>query len=74
MADIPVPFVDEDVDTDDPTGAMMTVVLLVAGFAVVAFAQMFGDTIASSVSSTIASAVGWNPATGQSDDGGLGVL
>lgn len=75
MAEIPVPFTGQSIDTDeDASNILVTIALMAIGFVVLTFMQMVGSTGANSLASTIGSVLGFNPATGESDDGGLGVL
>jgi hypothetical protein len=67
MTDIPIPFVDGDVDTDDPQSALMTVVLLIGGFAVFTMASDIGGYVAQRINSGLAGVLGFNPANGQSE-------
>jgi hypothetical protein len=72
MDEIPVPFVNQGVDTDDPQKGMITVLMLIAGFAVFSFASSIGEYAGSRINSGIAEVIGINPATGESqDDGGV---
>jgi len=68
MAEVPVPFTDEEVDTSDGSGALMTVIALIAGFGIFAMAQSVGGTLASTVSDQIAQFTGYNPSTGNSTE------
>ena len=50
MATIPLPFVDgESMSTDNPTGALMTFVVLVVGFAALFYARDLGFSLKNSV-------------------------
>lgn len=75
MAEIPVPFTGQEIDTSEDAGnIVMTLGAMLVGFIILAFMQAVGSTGAQSLASTLGSALGFNPATGESDDGGLGVL
>jgi len=65
MAEVPVPFTEEELDTSDGMGAVMTVVLLIAGFGIFSMAQGIGGTLASTATNYIAQFTGYNPTTGQ---------
>jgi hypothetical protein len=66
MAEVPIPFVDEDVDTDEgATGVLMTVGLVIAGFAVLAWARGVGGYLASEANSTLSNYLGIDPTSGQ---------
>lgn len=70
MTDVPIPFVNKDLDTDEGSvGVLMTIGVLIAGFAVFAWAQDVGGYVADRVNSTIASVVGVDPTSG--DDAGV---
>jgi len=65
MAEVPVPFTGEEVNTSNGSGALMTVIALIAGFGIFAMAQSIGGTLASMVSTQIAQFTGYDPATGE---------
>lgn len=65
MAEVPVPFTEEEVDTSDGKGAVMTVALLIAGFGVFSMAQGIGGTLANTATNKIAQFTGWDPTTGE---------
>jgi hypothetical protein len=66
MADVPIPFVDENVDTDDGArGILTTLVVLIAGFAAFAWAQDVGGFVASKANSYISNLVGVDPTSGE---------
>ncbi|QGX95001.1 hypothetical protein EI982_09460 [Haloplanus rallus] len=74
MAEIPVPLTDQEVDTSDPTSAGMMIGLLIVGFAIFAMAQGIGGYLASRANSALGDLIGFNPATGEDSDSGLGVM
>jgi len=47
---IPVPFVDQNFNLGNPSGAVMTFVMIVVGFAVFALGQDLGGSLANSLS------------------------
>lgn len=63
--DIPIPFVDSEVDTSEPSSALMTVVTLVVGFGLFAMASDIGGKLAQRVNETLFTAVGV-----ETEDGG----
>jgi hypothetical protein len=67
MDEIPVPFVDEDVDVSEPGSAAMTIAMLIGGFAVFAMAQSIGNQVGGRINSALGSVLGFNPGTGQSE-------
>jgi hypothetical protein len=67
MDEIPVPFVDEDVDVSEPGSAAMTIAMLVGGFAIFAMAQSIGGQVGNRINSAIGTVLGFNPATGESE-------
>jgi hypothetical protein len=72
MAEVPIPFVDEDVDTDEGvSGVAMTVGLVIAGFAVLAWARGVGGYLASEANSTISNYLGVDPTSGESSGADL---
>lgn len=73
MVSYEIPFTSQEVDTDD--GAMsvvMTLALVVVGFATFAWAQDVGGVVANQVNSAITGVVGVDPTSGQ-DSGADGV-
>jgi hypothetical protein len=74
MADIPVPLTDQEVNTNDPMDAGVMIGLLIVGFAIFAMAQGIGGYLASRANSVLGNYIGFNPATGEDSDNGLGVL
>lgn len=65
--DIPIPFVDSEVDTSEPSSALKTVVMLVVGFGVFAMASDIGGMVAQRVNSAIFAAVGMEDQSGGSN-------
>lgn len=61
MADsIPIPFTGEDIDTDDSASKIvMTVVMVVLGFGVLAMAQEAGANLYNKANQTVASVTGF---------------
>lgn len=74
MTKVPVPFTDQDIDTDEGTSALMTVVLLIAGFSIFAMASSIGDYLAQRANQGIAALTGVNPATGDSGENGVDII
>lgn len=71
MAEVPVPFTEEEVDTSDGKGAVATVALLIAGFGVFSMAQGIGGTLANTATNKIAEYTGYDPSTGESSGGDI---
>jgi hypothetical protein len=74
MAEVPVPLTEEEIDTSDPTNALMAVGMLIVGFGVFSMTQSIGDRLANTANSALGQVLGQNPATGEDSDDGLGVL
>jgi hypothetical protein len=73
MAEVPIPFIDEEVDTDDGTkSVLMTLVLVAVGFAAFAWLQDVGGYMASQANSFITNTVGFDPTSGE--DSGADLL
>lgn len=68
MAEIPVPFIEEDVDTSDRSGVIMTLVMLIAGFAVYTMTSSIGEYVANVANSKLGEFIGFNPATGEDSE------
>lgn len=68
MDEIPIPFTDQNVDPDDRTGAVMTIVLVIVGFGIFAMASSIGDYLGSKANQVIGDVTGVNPATGSNSD------
>lgn len=67
MAEVPIPFVDREIDTDDDgTSILVTVGVLIVGFALFAWFQQIGGTLATRLNSFFANMTGFNPSTGDS--------
>lgn len=64
MAEIDVPFVDSEVNTSNPTGSLMTVVMLIVGFGLFYMASSIGQYVAGQANSAVGNILGVNPATG----------
>lgn len=74
MADVPIPFTGQEIDTDDDaTSIGLTVGVLVAGFALFSMASATGQAVADRAGNMIADFTGYNPAAGQTDSGVPGV-
>lgn len=74
MAEVPIPFVEEDIDTDSGAqGILMTLGMVIAGFAILAWSQGVGEYVADEANSFVTSLLGFDPTSGE-DEGGLGVL
>jgi hypothetical protein len=74
MAEVPVPLTDQEVDTSEPTSALMMIGMLIVGFGIFSMTQSIGDRIANTANSALGQVLGQNPATGEDSDDGLGVL
>jgi hypothetical protein len=61
MADIPIPFTNQEVDTDDgASGILMTVAVMVVGFGLFAMAQDAGQNLYGKASGIVAQLTGMN--------------
>jgi hypothetical protein len=66
MAEVPIPFTEQEVDTDDDaTSIVLTVGLVIAGFALLAWARGVGDYLASQANSFITNMLGFDPTSGE---------
>ena len=74
MTEVPIPFVDSEVDTDNPQSALMTVVLLIAGFGLFAMASDIGGYVATRINQGLGEVIGFNPATGEDADNGRDII
>ena len=71
MAEVPIPFVDEDLDTDDDaTSLVLTVGAIILGFALFAWLRGVGNYVADQANSTISNIIGFDPTSGDSTDNG----
>lgn len=66
MAEVPIPLTDEEIDTSEGTGALVTVGLVIVGFMILAVARGMGSALAGQFNSLIASATGIDPTSGES--------
>jgi hypothetical protein len=75
MAEIPIPFTNEGVDTDDDTSSiLMTVGATIAGFALFAWSEDVGTYLASRANGAITNALGVDPTTGEDAESGADML
>ena len=66
MPDIPIPFAGEEIDpSDDASGILMTLVVVMVGFAIFAWLQDVGGYLANRANNTISGLVGFDPTSGQ---------
>jgi hypothetical protein len=73
MAEVPIPFTGEEVDTDDgATSIGLTLGLVVAGFAILAWSQDVGGYVANRANSYLAGLIGFDPTSGE--DAGADLL
>ena len=72
MPKVEVPFTDSEVDTSEPSDGLMTVGMLIAGFAVFSMASGIGGYLANQANSALSGVLGFNPATGE--DSGVDLL
>lgn len=74
MADIPIPFTSQEVDTDEGVSSvLMTVAVLVAGFGLFAMAQDAGQNLYSKASAAVAQFTGIQLDGSEADTGPGGV-
>jgi hypothetical protein len=75
MTEVPIPFVEEDVDTSEPSSALMSIALLIAGFGLFAMASDIGGYVGTRINQGIGTVLGFNPATGEdSGDNGVDIV
>lgn len=67
MAKADIPFTDSSISTDNPSGTVMTVLTLIAGFAVFSMASDIGDYVGGEINSKIGDVIGFNPASGEEE-------
>ena len=73
MADISIPFTDEEVDTDSGLrGVAMTVAMVIVGFAVLSWSQGVGGYLANKANSFVTNTLGFDPTSGE--DSGADLL
>jgi hypothetical protein len=66
MAEVPIPFIDQTVDTDDDAmSIVMTIALVIAGFGLLAWSQDVGGYLANKANSYISNLLGFDPTSGQ---------
>jgi hypothetical protein len=66
MPEVPIPFTDEEVDTDDDTGSIvMTLVVVAAGFGLLAWLQGVGGMLANKANNYITDLIGVDPTSGE---------
>lgn len=68
MAEVPIPFVDQEVDTSDPSGSAASVALLVVGGGLFFMAVHYAQRIANQGINTINSALGSGQGSGSEVD------
>lgn len=72
MSSVPIPFVDESVDTSDGvTGVAMTLVMVIVGFAILSWARGVGGYVAEEANEQISGLIGVDPTSGDSNGGDL---
>jgi len=68
MADIPIPFTNQDVDTDDGvSGILMSMAVTATGFMLLYMSQTLGNTAFQQVNSALGDFLGYN-ASGSADE------
>jgi hypothetical protein len=66
MPEVPIPFTDQEVDTDDDTSSIvMTLVVVAVGFAAFVWLRDAGGYLARTANSTISNLVGFDPTSGE---------
>lgn len=57
MAEVMLPFVDEEIDSSDPSGSAMTILMLIIGggivFMILKYAQRVGDRLTAATDSVL---------------------
>jgi len=73
MPEVPIPFTDEEVDTDEDTSSIvMTLVVVALGFGLLAWLQGVGGMLANKANNYISGLIGIDPSTGE--DSGADLL
>lgn len=71
MSDIPIPLTGKEIDTDDDASSiLMTVGVMIVGFAALAWFQGVGNYLATVVNGQISNVIGVDPTSGE-DAGGV---
>jgi hypothetical protein len=66
MPEVPIPFTDEEVDTDDDTSSIvMTLVVVALGFGLLAWLQGVGGMLANKANNYISGLIGVDPTSGE---------
>lgn len=66
MPEVPIPFTDEEVDTDSGLrGVAMTVGMVIAGFAILSWSQGVGGYLSNKANSFISNQLGFDPTSGE---------
>jgi hypothetical protein len=66
MPEVPIPFTDEEVDTDEDTSSIvMTLVVVALGFGLLAWLQGVGGMLADKANSYISDLIGVDPTSGE---------
>ncbi|GAB3315226.1 hypothetical protein [Haloplanus salinarum] len=69
MPEVPIPFTDQEVDTDDDASSIvMTLVVVAVGFAAFVWLRDVGGYLAQQANSTITNLVGIDPTSGDSQE------
>jgi len=68
-----IPFIGETVDLTDPMAVATLAVSLIAGFTLFNMTDGIGQYFANRVNSGLSAVIGFNPSTGESNDGPPGV-
>ncbi len=69
MVEFDVPLTDEDIDTSDPMGSLMSMVAVLGGLMVLFFLRPIAEDLAQALSDMVAQLTGTN--VGDGDAGGL---
>jgi hypothetical protein len=59
MSEVDVPFTDQEVDTDEPTKAVMSIFALIVGFGIFAMAQRAGANLFGKANSVVSNVTGY---------------
>jgi hypothetical protein len=66
MPEVPIPFTDQSVDSDDDAPSIvMTIVGVLAGFALLAWLRGVADNLANEANSFISNLIGYDPTSGE---------
>jgi len=73
MTEVPIPFTDEEVDTDSGLrGVAMTIGMVIVGFAILSWSRGVGGYLSNKANSFVTNTLGFDPTSGE--DSGADLL